>query len=372
MGKVYGRVGHHLAADAVRLAVADAGLTLVDVDGLLISSGTKQGVGHRSSPTCWPPAARVCATVNAYGATAGDHGRDGSARDRRGRRPPTVACVFADAPLKPKEQRRGLRGAAAASRREISGHAGRSTRRRRRSTRTSSTRWPPVGTWQRVRHHQRAARRDRGRAAGLGRAQPAGRRCATPMTIDDHQASRWIAEPFHLLDCCLVSNGGVAVIVTAGDRAPRPRQARPSTCWGWGQGTRATHARAASTAGLVTGAASRPGGAADGRHRRRRRRHRRALRLLHLHRRWSRWRTTASAPRAKAARSSKTASSGRAASLPHQHRRRRAIAVLHVGHDAAVRRRHPGPRRGRRPPGADATTSSWSAATAASSTTTRR
>jgi acetyl-CoA acetyltransferase len=41
----------------------------------------------------------------------------------------------------------------------------------------------------------------------------------TPMTMDDHHNSRWIAEPLRLLDCCLVSNGAVAVIVTSPERA---------------------------------------------------------------------------------------------------------------------------------------------------------
>jgi acetyl-CoA acetyltransferase len=41
----------------------------------------------------------------------------------------------------------------------------------------------------------------------------------TPITMEDHHNSRWIAEPLHLLDCCLVSNGAVAVIVTSAERA---------------------------------------------------------------------------------------------------------------------------------------------------------
>ena len=40
-----------------------------------------------------------------------------------------------------------------------------------------------------------------------------------PITLEDHQNSRWIVEPFHLLDCCLVSNGAVAVVVTTAERA---------------------------------------------------------------------------------------------------------------------------------------------------------
>ena len=40
-----------------------------------------------------------------------------------------------------------------------------------------------------------------------------------PLTIDDVLSSRLIAWPFHLLDCCLVTDAGGAVIVTAAARA---------------------------------------------------------------------------------------------------------------------------------------------------------
>lgn len=40
-----------------------------------------------------------------------------------------------------------------------------------------------------------------------------------PITIADHQASRFIVEPLHLLDCCLITDGGVCVIVTTAERA---------------------------------------------------------------------------------------------------------------------------------------------------------
>ena len=41
-----------------------------------------------------------------------------------------------------------------------------------------------------------------------------------PITLDDHQQSRWIVEPIlRLLDCCQESDGGVALIVTSLDRA---------------------------------------------------------------------------------------------------------------------------------------------------------
>jgi acetyl-CoA acetyltransferase len=40
-----------------------------------------------------------------------------------------------------------------------------------------------------------------------------------PITLADHQASRWICDPLHLLDCCQESDGGVALVVTSAERA---------------------------------------------------------------------------------------------------------------------------------------------------------
>ena len=41
-----------------------------------------------------------------------------------------------------------------------------------------------------------------------------------PITVADHQSSRWIVEPvLRLLDCCQESDGGVALVITSHDRA---------------------------------------------------------------------------------------------------------------------------------------------------------
>lgn len=45
-----------------------------------------------------------------------------------------------------------------------------------------------------------------------------------PISLDDHQASRWIVEPLHLLDCCQESDGAVAIVVTSAARAAKLKQ----------------------------------------------------------------------------------------------------------------------------------------------------
>ncbi len=46
----------------------------------------------------------------------------------------------------------------------------------------------------------------------------------TPMTFDEYHDSRWVAWPFHLVDCCLVTDSGAAIVVTTAEKAASCRK----------------------------------------------------------------------------------------------------------------------------------------------------
>jgi acetyl-CoA acetyltransferase len=47
------------------------------------------------------------------------------------------------------------------------------------------------------------------------------------ITVEDVLASRMVAYPFHLLECCLMTDGGGALVVTSGDRAAEMTLVKP-------------------------------------------------------------------------------------------------------------------------------------------------
>ena len=62
-------------------------------------------------------------------------------------------------------------------------------------------------------------------ARDFAATNPAAHFYKRPITLDDHQQSRWIAEPLRLLDCCQESDGAVAIVLTSAERARDLKQA---------------------------------------------------------------------------------------------------------------------------------------------------
>ncbi|MEU3270228.1 lipid-transfer protein [Saccharomonospora sp. NPDC006951] len=72
-------------------------------------------------------------------------------------------------------------------------------------------------------HKYGATTEDFGRVSVLSRKHAATNPKAwfhqRPITLEDHQNSRWIAEPLRLLDCCQESDGGQALVIVSTERA---------------------------------------------------------------------------------------------------------------------------------------------------------
>jgi acetyl-CoA acetyltransferase len=247
LGKVYGPSPRKFAAEAVRRAVADAGLKLDDLDGLLVSHGIGGSPSIELANVLGLRDLRLLSRLTSYGATAGAMISYAAMSVMSGAAT-TVACVFADAPLKP-EQSSGA--AYDRSAREYFGYGGMNTALGFRSVNA----YYALAT-------QRHMARYGTTSEQLGAIAVATRQWASmnplaqmrdPITLADHRDSRWVVEPLHLLDCCLVSNGAIAVIVTSADRGAdlaRP----PVHLWGWGQGHPGERRARGSEFGLVTGA----------------------------------------------------------------------------------------------------------------------
>jgi acetyl-CoA acetyltransferase len=245
IGKVYYRRTADFAAEAVRRAAADAGLQLSDLDGLLVSPGKAGGLDLSLVESLGLTDLSVCSQVSSFGASAIAMVElaayaviTGAARH--------IACVFADAPL-----REDTPAGAAYRRGEARGFAGLLVG----SGLASTTAYYALAAQRHMAHFGTTS--EQLGAIAVGQRAWAARnpiaQMRSPLTLGDHQASRWIVEPLHLLDCCLVSNGGIAVIVTTGDRAADLRQP-PVHLWGWGQGHPGYSWERGSQFGLTTGA----------------------------------------------------------------------------------------------------------------------
>ena len=317
------------AVEAIELALADAGLERSDLDGLLVNPGVTWMENAMASFSLQQAMGltdlTLTATMNLGGATAGAmimHATQAIAAGMAN----VVACVFADAPLRPpspdKNKATGGSAAAYGFARGLNAHYGQFGVNAAYAF-VAQRHMYLYGTKQEHLGAIAVSERD------WANLNPAAQFHDTPMTMADYNAARWVVEPFHLYDCCLVSNGGLAVIVTSAERAKSLKHP-PVYILGMGQG----HPGGDPMDTLVSGAPlAKKTAFKMARNRAWRYQLRRALRLLHLHRagdarglRFLQKRRGRPIRRGRPYRTQRIA--------PGKYRRRTAQLILYVGDDS--------------------------------------
>ncbi len=246
MGKVYGRSATDFAQEAVDLALFDAGLVKDDVDGLLINANLSPEMSLQLQGSLGLENLALVNVMNAYGSTAGAMIQYASMAIENGLAK-VVVLVYADDPLKPGKgagsaygggssptgmhslpAAYGYYGAnlgyAMAARRHM--HLFGTTSEQLGSIAIAQRKWALMNPWAQMQK---------------------------PLTMEDYLNSRYIAEPLHLFDCCLVSNGGVAVIITSAEQAKNLKQP-PAYILGLGQSSPGGVGRTDRDPGIYTGA----------------------------------------------------------------------------------------------------------------------
>ena len=247
MGKIYGRSATDFAGEAIKLALDDAGLRKDEVDGLLINANLSSDMNPQLQMTLGFKDLAMLNVMNAYGSTAGTMIQYASMAIQEGL-VNVVVLVYADAPLVPARSTgaayssatmssEGMTalptaygyfganpGYALAARRHM--HLFGTTSEQLGAIAVSQRKWAQKNPWAQMRK---------------------------PLTLEDHQNSRYIVEPLHLFDCCLVSNGAVAVVITSAERA-RELQQPPVYILGMGQGAPGDDQRTDREPGIYTGA----------------------------------------------------------------------------------------------------------------------
>jgi acetyl-CoA acetyltransferase len=215
--KAAGRSETQLASEAIVAALADAGLSTSDVDGL---------VSYTIDPVEETELARALGLEEIGFSSRVPYGGGGS----QGVLLHAAAAVASGAAsvvvaYRAIKARSGPRfGRAEVGGRPTSSHSG-----------TTAMQWcSPFGvltpaSWMslnatRYMHVYGVENADFGRAVVQFRAYAANNPNAhfykKPITLEDHQASRWVAEPaIRLFDCCQETDGSVAVVITRADRA---------------------------------------------------------------------------------------------------------------------------------------------------------
>jgi len=218
-----GRPARDLRRESLELALADAGLTRRDIDGYIgTSSEAFDDIRHLGLAPgfAWTMqsggATAIWSLLNAIGAIL-----TGQAT--------TVVCVYGAAPTGGRMARadgsRGSFGSFAYGYPRLYGMIGAGmthalhARRHMHRYGTTSQHLGAVAVAQRAHAAVRPG------TIGYG----------APITLEEHQASRLVVDPFRLLDCCRDTDGGVAVIVTSVERA-RDLRSAPAVVLGVGTG----------------------------------------------------------------------------------------------------------------------------------------
>lgn len=237
-----------LAATAIDAAVADAGLRLQDIDGLLLNKSPTAATDElplRLHNDLGLRDLGLLAAMDSEGSTAVQMVQYAALAAGAGLAK-AVVCVFSDTPLKGKgggdtfnmamplsgieswEARQGFFGAS----------AGYAMAARRHMALFGTT------------HEQFGA-------YAVACRQWAGRNpqafLRQPITIADYLASPFVVEPFRVLDCCFPVNGAIALVVTSVDRAADSAQP-PVYLHGMGQGHRGQSGLRGDEAEVDTGA----------------------------------------------------------------------------------------------------------------------
>jgi acetyl-CoA acetyltransferase len=213
--KASGRSELSLACEAVQSAIADAGLLPSDVDGMVTFS-TDDNPDIDIARSVGIGALRFFSRVH-YGG--------GAACGTIVHAAMAVATGVADVVVcyRAFNERSGRRFGAGVQ--DIPNEA---TAERAQFSWTSPAGLLTPASWvamvaQRYLHDYGATSEDFGRVAVADRrhasTNPAAWFYQQPITLADHQDSRWIVEPLHLLDCCQESDGGQAIVVTSLERA---------------------------------------------------------------------------------------------------------------------------------------------------------
>ncbi len=239
-----------LAASAILAAIADAGLRVKDIDGLLLN---KSPTAHteelplRMQNDIGLRDLSLLAAMDSEGSTAVQMVQYATLTVAAGLAK-AVVCVFSDTPIKEKgkgggdtfalamplsgieswEARQGFLGATAgyalAARRHMALYG--TTQEQLGAYAIACRQWAALNPQAFLRK---------------------------PITLQDYLASPYVVEPFRVLDCCFPVNGAIALVVTAVDRAadaPKP----PAYIHGMGQGHRGRSGLRGDEPEVLTGA----------------------------------------------------------------------------------------------------------------------